>query len=84
MLLIAIGHGPASDPYTCSKSTRHKTTDLETIDPEDPQECLDFICQKQNLKPEFVDEILVVYNKTYDAEAEVMHHYSAAAGDWQQ
>lgn len=84
MLLIAIGHGPSSDPYSCSIATRSKTTEQESLDPDDCKACLDYICKTQELTPDCIDELLVVYNSSHNAEASVMRHYTAANGDWEQ
>ena len=76
MLIIAVGHGPTTDPYTTSILTRSDTSMPEPINPSDAKACRDFICQKKDLRPEWVDEILVVYLPEYDADPEVIHHYT--------
>ncbi len=78
MLIIAVGHGSfgpeGSDPFTCSVQTRADYNLPEPVDAHDAKACRDFICQKQNLNPDMIDEILVVFLPDYDGDPEVTSH----------
>lgn len=75
MLIIAVGHGSDfNDPFTCSVQTRADFSLPEPIDAHDAKACRDFICNKQNLNHEWIDEILVVLLPDYDADPEVISH----------
>jgi len=76
MLIVAVAHGGTCDPFTTSAITRDDTRQPEPIDPKDAKACLDFICQRKDLRPEWIDEILVVLLPEYDADPEVIHHYT--------
>jgi hypothetical protein len=56
MLIIAIGHGALTDPFSCSADPQPE------IQGDDVKPYLDFICTAQNLQPDWVDEIVVVKN----------------------
>lgn len=82
MLIIAVAHGYGGcDPFTTSTITREDRAAPEPIDPNDPDACLEYICQKKELQPEWVDEILVVLLPEYDADPEVIHHYTEFGDD---
>lgn len=78
MLIIAISHGSETDPFTTS------TTGPDFYDPRtneglnihDANACRAFICKDKDLRPEWVDEILVVYSSDYGEEPQVQHHYT--------
>jgi hypothetical protein len=80
MLLIAVGFGPATDPYTCCvRTTEHARPDP---DPKSATECLDFVCHVQHLMPDEVDELFVITSHDDDQDPEVKHHYSSLNEDW--
>lgn len=77
MLIIAIAHGSQTDPFTTSTNTlKDERTKQEPFSPEDAKACRDYICKEKDLRPEWIDEILVVYLPEYDADPEVMHHHT--------
>lgn len=76
MLIIAVSHGSETDPFTTSTLTRSDTCLPEPVDAKDAKACRDFICKDKDLRPEWIDEILVVYLPEYDADPEVVHHYT--------
>lgn len=78
MLIIAIGHGFLTDPFTCSAVPGIGNT-LPTPQEDDVQPYLDFICQAQNLQPQWVDEILVV-EMVAPQHIEVTHHFGSDDG----
>ena len=82
MLIIAISHGAETDPFTTSKITRSDTCLPEPVDANDAKACLDWICKEKDLRPEWIDEILVVSLPDYDADPEVIHHFSSVEGDF--
>ena len=63
MLIIAIGHGTFSDPFTCSDDT-------ECVF-ENPKDALSFICGQKKIDEEYVDEILIV------KDDQVVKHYTS-------
>jgi hypothetical protein len=66
MLIIAIGHGNSTDPYTCSCNAKSGE-----IDPTDMFSVLNCILQKQMLNSkENVDELLVIHDD------DVIAHYT--------
>jgi len=83
MLIIAIAHGSHTDPFTTSTNTlRDERTKAEPFSPDDAKACRDYICKDKGLLPEWIDEILVVYLPEYDADPEVMHHFSSIENDF--
>lgn len=82
MLIIAISHGSETDPFTTSTNTRSDPQAKENFGPDDAQACLDYICKEKDLRPEWIDELLIVHLPEYDADPEVTHHYRAEEGDW--
>lgn len=77
MLIIGISHGEHGDPFTTSTNTiKDERTKKEPFEPSDRNACLSYLCAEKNLRPEWIDEILVVYLPEYDADPEVMHHYT--------
>lgn len=76
MLIIAISHGSLTDPFTTSVQTRADFCTPEPVDGNDRQACLAYICKEKNLKPEWVDALLIVELPDYDAEPEVTHNYT--------
>jgi len=69
MLIIAIGHGASSDPYSCSCDAKPGE-----IDPTDMKSVLDCMLQKQMLGTDDIDELLVVDNDV------VIAHYTGEDG----
>jgi hypothetical protein len=57
MLIIAIGHGETTDPYSCSCDAKRGEADPEYMD-----SVLACIMQKQMLTKEGIDELIVVEN----------------------
>lgn len=83
MLIIGIAHGSQTDPFTTSTNTiKDERTKQEPFSPDDAQACLEYLCKEKDLRPEWIDEILVVYLPEYDADPEVMHHFSSVEGDF--
>jgi hypothetical protein len=78
MLVIAIGYGYLTDPFTCSA-----TPGIDNALPEPTgdavQPYLDFICQAQNLHPQWIDEIIVV-EIVAPKLMEVTHHFGSDDG----
>jgi hypothetical protein len=81
MLLIAVGFGTHTDPYTCCvRTSEHPRPEP---DPKNPGECLDFICHVQHLAPDEVDELFVIESKDNGQDPEVKHHYTPPTdGGW--
>jgi hypothetical protein len=73
MLLIAVSHG--SNPFTTSTTISMDEAAQRGLDPSDPMQMRELICKEQNLLPEWVDEVLVVYPHNKGWEPEVQHHY---------
>ena len=72
MLIIAIAHGYDTDPFTTSTSAN-----TGVVDPTDADACLSFICKDKELRPEWIDELLVVETDCQGtSEPEVTHHYT--------
>lgn len=76
MLIIAIGHGRGCDPFTTSKVTRDDYCIPEPVNPNDAQACLAWICKEKNIESGLVDELLIVDLPDYDADPEVIHHFT--------
>lgn len=71
MLLIVVGYGFLGDPFTCSVSCP------DEMDAEDADALMAFVCEKQKIEPEVVDEILVVA----DDEVLQQHSFEPAEGE---
>lgn len=66
MLIIAIGHGDTTDPYSCSCDAKRGE-----VDPDDMESVLACMMQKQMLTSrESVDELLVI------EQDDVIAHYT--------
>lgn len=79
MLIIAIGFGANSDPYSCSCFVWN-----DKVNPHDMDSVLKYIVQKQALTRDTIDELIVVEND------EIVAHYTWENGlgsedpDWER
>lgn len=69
MLIIAIGYGPVTDPYSCSYAADHTEVNPDILD-----SVLNHIMTKQSLRKKWIDELLVVEGDI------VIAHYGADDG----
>lgn len=76
MLLIAVGYGYSFniEPFTESLFIKEEEIIFKELDCCDADQMCSLICNTKYLRPEWIDEIFIIYPSDASKEPKVLHH----------